>query len=449
MTGQFTGTDAGNANLTITDGTTTGFGINKITVSGGDLTSASNGEAVIDTSGAGGGGTVTSITPAGDNGAGTAITGTGTITIAGGTNITTNIVGTTITINGDSGTIATGVANQVAYYTGTDALGGNTGLTFDPTDASVALTANSAGSTGLTILNGGAGAPQLTIGDSTINDAGSIMDIVGNTNVRIRPGTTPTAGNDKTVSVELKDSAGSLKEYMTALTTTGQKELSFNNDAADIDFRVATVAQTEAFKIDAAAETANFNVPLTLGTDLAIADGGTGASNAGGARTNLSAASSGANSDITSLSTLTSLTVSDQINSGTATGVGLIRNYGATQENGFTILTNPITEMIDMNIYGPLPNATTVFLLTGDTPFIWLDCPLGEGYLIRIANATGTANGAITNVGGAGSLIDGFSLITLVAPNSSITLWGGDPVSGIGFGGGWRVVGDSGTVTYA
>ena len=55
MTGQFTGTDAGNANLTITDGTTTGFGINKITVSGGDLTSASNGEAVIDTSGAGGG----------------------------------------------------------------------------------------------------------------------------------------------------------------------------------------------------------------------------------------------------------------------------------------------------------------------------------------------------------------------------------------------------------
>ena len=61
MTGQFSGTDAGNANLTITDGTTTGFGINKITVSAGDLTSASNGEAVIDTSGGGGGGGVSSI----------------------------------------------------------------------------------------------------------------------------------------------------------------------------------------------------------------------------------------------------------------------------------------------------------------------------------------------------------------------------------------------------
>jgi hypothetical protein len=44
---------------------------------------------------------------------------------------------------------------------------------------------------------------------------------------------------------------------------------------------------------------------LTLATDLAITDGGTGASTAADARTNLSAASSGANSDITSLTGLT------------------------------------------------------------------------------------------------------------------------------------------------
>lgn len=40
-------------------------------------------------------------------------------------------------------------------------------------------------------------------------------------------------------------------------------------------------------------------------TDLAVADGGTGASTASGARTNLGAAASGANSDITSLTGLT------------------------------------------------------------------------------------------------------------------------------------------------
>ena len=88
MTGQFSGTDAGNANLTITDGTTTGFGINKITVSAGDLTSASNGEAVIDTSGGGGGGSVSITTPGSVNGitltaSPSPITGTGTITVGG------------------------------------------------------------------------------------------------------------------------------------------------------------------------------------------------------------------------------------------------------------------------------------------------------------------------------------------------------------------------------
>ena len=176
--------------------------------------------------------------------------------------------------SGTAPATGTGVANQVTFWSGASTITGNTGLTFDPADATMALTSNSGSSAGITILNTGAGAPQITIGDSFINDAGSIMDIIGNTNVRIRPGTTPTAGNDKTVSIELKDSAGALKEYITALTTTGQKELSINNDAADIDFRVETVAQANAFKIDAASETATFNVPLTINDyTLPTADG--------------------------------------------------------------------------------------------------------------------------------------------------------------------------------
>ena len=54
-------------------------------------------------------------------------------------------------------------------------------------------------------------------------------------------------------------------------------------------------------------------------TDLAVADGGTGASTAANARTNLSAASSGANSDITSITGLTTALAPSQGGTGLAT----------------------------------------------------------------------------------------------------------------------------------
>ena len=67
----------------------------------GRITYASNG------TGGGGSGTVTSITPAADSGTGTAITTAGTLTFTGGTNCTTSVSGTTVTIDatGGSGTV--------------------------------------------------------------------------------------------------------------------------------------------------------------------------------------------------------------------------------------------------------------------------------------------------------------------------------------------------------
>jgi hypothetical protein len=58
---------------------------------------------------------------------------------------------------------------------------------------------------------------------------------------------------------------------------------------------------------------------LTLTNALAVAQGGTGATDAGTARTNLSAAASGANSDITSLTGLTTPLTVAQGGTGAAT----------------------------------------------------------------------------------------------------------------------------------
>ena len=63
------------------------------------------------------GGTVTSITNAADSGTGTAITGAGTFTYTGGTNITTSVSGTTVTIN-TSATTNVGTVTSVTAGAG-------------------------------------------------------------------------------------------------------------------------------------------------------------------------------------------------------------------------------------------------------------------------------------------------------------------------------------------
>tara|TARA_A100001391_G_scaffold40259_3_gene22551 strand:+ start:3726 stop:5909 length:2184 start_codon:yes stop_codon:yes gene_type:complete len=139
-----TGTDRSKGGLQVNDNngasTVFAYGVNEIVVTAGTLTNNGNGKVTIATGGGGGGGsgTVTSITNAADSGTGTAITTSGTFTYTGGTNITTAVSGTTVTINSDSAsTVAAGTTNQVAYYTGTNALGGNANFTFDGTTVEI------------------------------------------------------------------------------------------------------------------------------------------------------------------------------------------------------------------------------------------------------------------------------------------------------------------------
>lgn len=79
------------------------------------------------------------------------------------------------------------------------------------------------------------------------------------------------------------------------------------------------------------------------GTDLAVADGGTGASTASGARNNLGAAGSGANSDINSLSGLTTALSVAQGGTGAITAAAAIAALGGLKIDSASFASNTIT----------------------------------------------------------------------------------------------------------
>lgn len=94
---------------------------------------------------------------------------------------------------------------------------------------------------------------------------------------------------------------------------------------------------------------------------LLVVQGGTGANNAGGARTNLSAAQSGANTDITSL-TPTSITLGGgtaitkiRVFSQSLTPASVAANISA--EEGFTVAGLTTADKVIVN--GPAPTAGT------------------------------------------------------------------------------------------
>ena len=93
------------------------------------------------------------------------------------------------------------------------------------------------------------------------------------------------------------------------------KGTEINTEYDNIAVAVATKADTASPTFTGTTTIAT----LALTNDLAVVDGGTGASTAANARTNLSAASSGANSDITSITGLTTALTVAQGGTGAAT----------------------------------------------------------------------------------------------------------------------------------
>ena len=100
-------------------------------------------------------------------------------------------------------------------------------------------------------------------------------------------------------------------------------------------------------------------------TDLAVADGGTGASTAAAARTNLSAASSGVNSDITQLTGLTAPSPLQGVTDASSASSGKVGEYvSATTGTAVSLTTNTVSSLISVSLTAGDWDVSGVVLLT-------------------------------------------------------------------------------------
>jgi parallel beta-helix repeat protein len=340
----------------------------------------------------------------------------------------------TITVPDTSGTLAVSASGNIALsaggnisFTGTlPVLSGGTGQTTF-TDGQL-LIGNSTGNTltkatltagaGVTITNGGG---AITIAAPAAGSCSTCANTALSNLTGVAINTSLLTGSS---AIDLGSSANPFRDLYLGGTSTNNFKFTGTASAA----RTLTVPDASG----TLAVSASGNIALsasgniTFTGQLPIANGGTNSNTAAGARSNLGAAASGANSDITSLTGLTSINPGAALTIGN-TGQSLtLQGSGATTltatNGGFTTIVGFATPTANVNYNFATASAGTYDICTtaGNCVGAGGGVTTSGGTTNKLAKFTGSSaigdsgisdNGTTVNIQGTGGLDIGTSSI--------------------------------------
>jgi len=377
---------------------------------------------------------------------------------------------------GIGGTIA---ANQVAFGTAADTIGGSANLTWDDATGKFNILQQTSGAAGLTIQiddNGAIASPDLVLFHNS--NAPLAGDDLGHIHFQGN-NSAATAKSYADIYTDILDpvdtqEAGRLLFRVAAATNTGNLTDMFSirgdgnpavvvNDSSrpDVDFRVESGLQNSAFFIDASADTATFNVPVTAvatsitagstvtgGTGVIATTGGVLASAGGVTATlgNIVATAGNITTTAGSISSATTVTggtgVVATINDVTAAGGNVVAGVNLratlglevgtyTQYTGFATLVDGAPMDTDTTKFFQIGTNFTNLLIPASFPGVEITvfCDIGPATLTAAFGATiqgGAFNGIVFQAGVPGA-------VTLYCT---------------GVGADWFVVGSEGVLTY-